>query len=245
MILATISESDLNFLLMLSVVLVAVKIALLAFLSIKEISHVKEAGKFSFGFVFGVIILMVCLILSRLIYMYFDFALTFFESSTYYTFPAVWYWKVATAIASTGYAIFIFVTDYRVFKFKFKGVISYILLVFTVLVILYPVNSKADFDILSTFLLSANLLAITIPVFFFYIGRQKSPYQVPSLLIAFGVIIYAIGDNIQTESILAAFEGLFGGSTRLAVAFITLLCKIAGLSMFALGVSSFATKFSK
>ncbi len=240
-----ISESDISFLFTLSLVLVAVKIALLAFLSKKEIAHFKEVRKFTLGFVFGVIILLICLIISRLIYIYFDFSLTLLDSDRYYLFPNVIYWKVATVFASVGYAIFIFVIDYRVFKFKFKGLLSYIILMFTVIIAFYPVFTKPDFDLLSTFLLSTNLVAIAIPVFFFYIGRTKSPYQIPSLLIAFGVIVYAIGDNITTESILATFEVLLGGSTRIVIAFITLLSKITGLTMFALGVSNFATKFSK
>ncbi len=240
-----ITDSDLSILFILSIILVAVKIALLTFLSKREIIHFREVRKFTFGFVVGVMILLISLIVSRLIYIYFDFALTRLDQSTYFMFPNVLYWKIAAVFASGGYAVFIFVIDYRVFKFKFKGVLSYIIVIFTILIALYPVYNKFDFDVLSTFLLSANLVAITIPVFFFYIGRTKSPYQKPSLLIAFGVIIYAIGENIMTESILSAFEFLLGGSTRIAIAFISLICKITGLTMFALGVSNFATKFSQ
>ncbi len=240
-----ISSLDLNIFLVLSVVLVAVKVALLAFLSKKEREHVKESGKLKFGFAFGVIIMMICLIISRLIYMQFDFVFTRLESSTFYEFPNVWYWKTATAIASVGYAIFIFVTDYRIFKFKFKGIFSYVMMAFTLTLFFYPVLTKADFDFLSLFLLSANCVAIVLPVFFFYLGRTRSPYQIPSLLIAFGVIIYAIGASITTESIIVMFESIFSEAARLVVSFTSLVSKIAGLVMFSYGVSIFATKFSK
>ncbi len=240
-----ISSLDLSIFLVLSVILVAVKVALLAFLSKKEREHVKESGKFKFGFAFGVIVVMVCLIASRLIYMQFDFVLTRFDASAYYEVPNVWYWKTATVISSVGYAIFIFVTDYRIFKFRFKGIFAYVILAFTLTLFFYPVHTKADFDFLSLFLLSANCVAIVLPVFFFYIGRTRSPYQIPSLLIAFGVIIYAIGASITTESLIVMLESVFGEAARLVVYFTSLVSKIAGLDMFSYGVSVFATKFSK
>jgi hypothetical protein len=240
-----ISSLELNIFFVLSVILITVKVALLAYLSKKERDHVRESGKFSFGFAFGVIIVMVCLIASRLIYMQFDFALTHFDSSTYYEFPNVWYWKTATMIASVGYVIFIFVTDYRIFKFKFKGIFAYMIMAFALTLFFYPVHTKADFDFQSLFLLSANCVAIVLPVFFFYIGRTRSPYQIPSLLIAFGVIIYAIGASITTESLIVMFVSTFGEGARLMIYFTSLLSKITGLVMFSYGVSVFARKFSK
>lgn len=239
------SASELDLLIVLSVILVAVKIALLAILSRKEINHVKETGKFIFGFVFSVIVLMICLVISRIIYMQFDFVLTRLDPTTFYEVPNVWYWKTATLIDSAGFSIFIFVTDYRIFKFKFKGLFAYIMMTFAATLFFYPVNTKVDFDFVSTFLLSANCVAIIIPIFFLYLGRTRSPYQIPSLSIAFGTIFYAIGASITTESLISILISIFGEVARLIVYFISLICKIAGLVMFSYGVVKFATKFSK
>jgi hypothetical protein len=240
-----ISAPELGMLLMLSIMLVAVKIVLLAILSKKEIDHVRETRKFIFGFVFSVILLMICLVISRLIYIYFDFILTRLEAATFYEMPNVWYWKTATLIDSAGFSIFIFVTDYRIFKFKFKGLFAYIMMAFTAILFFYPVNAKADFDFLSTFLLSANCVAIIIPIFFLYLGRIRSPYQFPSLGIAIGIIFYAIGASITTESLITAMISIFGEMARLMLYFFSLIFKIAGLVMFSYGVVKFATKFSK
>ncbi|MEX2757396.1 MAG: hypothetical protein Q6365_018605 [Candidatus Sigynarchaeota archaeon] len=233
-----IPDRELNIFLILSVFLVTAKAGLLAFLSKEEYDHTKAVGKFSFGFAFSVIILVVCLIVSRLIYMQFDFVWTRFDPGVYHLSPAIWYWKTATLIASMGYAVFMFVTDYRIFKFKFKGIFAYMIAAFATCLYFFPVNSKAEFDFVSMFLLSANCVTIILPFFFIYMGRQRSPYQIPSLLIAFGIIAYAIGATITTEAILASLP-------RIVVYFSSLILKIAGLVMFAYGVSAFATRFSK
>ncbi len=240
-----ISDVELNIFFALSVILVAVKIYLLAFLSKKEVDHAKTVGKFSFGFVFSVILLLTCLIAARLVYMQFDFVLTRFDSGVYHSSPAVWYWKTATLIASMGYAVFIFVTDYRIFKFKFKGFFAYMIMAFAMCLFFIPVHSKPDFDFISLFLLSANCVSIMLPVFFIYMGRQRSPYQKPSLLIAFGIIIYAIGATVTIESLIVSLVSAFGEVARLVIYLSSLILKIAGLAMFAYGVSTFATKFSK
>ena len=240
-----ISTSELDILFVLSIILVAVKITLLAILSKKEIDHVKETGKLIFGFVFSVIVLMICLAISRIIYMQFDFILTRLDANSFYEVPNVWYWKTATLIDSAGFSIFIFVTDYRIFKFKFKGLFAYIMMTFATTLFFYPVNTKADFDFLSTFLLSANCVAIIIPIFFLYLGLTRSPYQIPSLGIAFGIFFYAIGASITTESLITALISIFGEIARLIVYFFSLIFKIAGLAMFSYGVVKFATKFSK
>nr|MDO8113176.1 hypothetical protein [Candidatus Sigynarchaeota archaeon] len=224
--------------------LVAVKGALIAFLSKKAHDKIKETGKFTFGFVFGVLFLVICLVISRVIYMYFDFVLTNFDPSTYYLFPNVFYWKLATLVATIGYAVFIYVTDLRVFKFKFKGIFAYLIGVLAVILFVYPVNQKSDFDFISTFALVADIIAVIIPIFFIYMGRKRSPYQVPSMLIAIGVIIYAIGANITTESLIVALVSIFGDTARITVYLISLILKMAGLIMFAYGVSNFAVKFS-
>ncbi|MBN2151189.1 MAG: hypothetical protein JW839_07090 [Candidatus Lokiarchaeota archaeon] len=233
-----ISTLELNVFYALSVILVSVKLCLLAFLCKKEIDHVKSAGKSSFGFASSVIFLLACLVVARLVYMQFDFVLTKFDPSTYYLDPAVWYWKAATLVASIGFAVFMFVTDYRIFRFKFKGIFAYMIAAFAACLFFLPVHSKPDFEFVSLFLLSANCVTIVLPVFFLYMGRQRSPYQVPSLLIAFGIITYAVGATITTETILAVLPRMF-------IYLSSLVLKIAGLVMFAYGVSRFATKFSR
>ncbi len=239
------SESDFTTFLALTIVLVIVKVSLAAFLAKKVIDHERETGKFSFGFIFGVLVMFITLLVSRILYMVFDFVLTLFDENTYYLMPNIWFWKSASAIVAAGYAIMIYITDKRVLQFRFKGIIAYIICGVAVVQLLYPVASKADFDTVSAMSFLVNLVAIVIPAFFFYMAKNPSPFRAAAVMIALGVIVYAIGANITVESLVVMLVDAFGPASRITMYFLSLLFKVAGLLMFSYGVTRFAIKFSK
>ncbi len=239
-----ISESDRNFFFILTIIFVVGLVILDVFICMKVIEHKRQSGSAKFGFIHGVVVLITCLIVSRLIYMQFDFKLTLFDPDTYFLFPNIWFWKTAGLISTMGYASFIFVTDYRVLKFRLKGIFAYVLCSFSIFQFFYPVDSKPAFDLVSTIDLISNVVAIVIPAFFFYVGSKPSPVQTAARSIAWGVIVYAIGANIQVEAIIVALTSAFGVPIRMMIYLISLFCMLGGLGLFSYGVSQFTSKFA-
>ncbi|MBD3255611.1 MAG: hypothetical protein GF383_11000 [Candidatus Lokiarchaeota archaeon] len=239
------TQFEFNLLFILTIILLIIKFALILFISYKLYERKKDKGEFSYGFIFGVLILMITLFVSRILYMIFDFFYTRFDSSTYHLMPNIIFWKIATFINNFGYAYFIFIIDLKILKFKLRGSIAYIIIVITLVQLLYPVSTIQDFHIISTLDLFLNALAIIIPIFFFFMGHVSSPYQKPSLAIAFGVILYAIGSNINVEIFLTLLESVIGVEIRVIMIILSLIFKVLGLILFSSGVMNFAFRFSK
>ncbi|MHA1849059.1 MAG: hypothetical protein ACTSYS_06010 [Promethearchaeota archaeon] len=239
-----VSQNELNTIIILTLILLMVKIAVLTYLGLKIIKRKKEQKEFSYGFLFSVFIVFLCLLISRCFYMDFDFVLTRYDATIYYQLPNVLVWKIASAISQIGFAQLIFIIDYRLFHFKFKGIFAYGIAIILTIQFFYPVKNTGDFQIISAFNLFSNVIAIIIPAFFFYMGRKKSPYQVASWLIAIGVILYAIGSNIVIEALLKAIDAISPGNARIILHLVSLGFKISGLVMFSYGVVQFTRKIS-
>lgn len=231
---------EFNILFWITIVVLIVKAFLSLFLGYKIYQRKKETGEFSFGFIFSVLVMMLSLFFSRLLYFQFDFFLTKFNPNEYYQFPNVFYWKFAVLISAIGYATVLFTIDRTILSFKFKGVLAYLILIVSLIVIFYPVDSSADFRFVSGFLFVINIIAITLPVLFFYIGLKAEQYKKPSFLIAIAVILYAIGANIINEAVLAFFADL-----RLLIYFIALILKTIGLILYSYSVTQFVQIFSE
>ncbi len=239
-----ISDNDINIFLILTIIFVVGLAILEMFICVKVVEHKRRMGSTKFGFIHGVLVLILCVLVGRLFYMWFDFGLTRFVAATYYLFPNIWFWKTAGLISTGGYAIFIFTTDYRVLKFRFKGIFAYIMLGFSIFQFFYPVDSKEAFNLVSTIDLISNIVTIVIPAFFFYVGNKPTPVQIAARSIGWGVIIYAIGANIQIEALIVALNGVFGEQARMVVYLVSLICKLGGLALFSYGVSQFTLKFA-
>ena len=169
-----ISELEFNIFFVLTIILIVVKLVLCLFLGIKIYYQKKEAGIFYFGFIFGVFIFVFTMLISRIMFFYFDFFLTKFHSQTYYKMPNLLWWKIAMLINSIGAAVFIFITDLKTFDFKLKGLLAYVIMILGIIQFIYPVNSSQDFEILSYFDLRFLIIGILIPIYFYYLA-YKSP----------------------------------------------------------------------
>jgi hypothetical protein len=203
-----------------------------------------ETGELSFGFIFGVFIMMLCLLISRIFFLIFDFVLTNFDPSTYSISPNYYFWKTAVLILSFGYAFVLFIIDRDILEFKFKGILSAVMLIVALIITFYPINTKADFELISSLLFIINIMAIALPLLFFYIGLREVSYRKPAFLISAGVIIYALGSNILIESVVAFIESIIAGS-RVFIYFLSLILKISGIITYSYGVTHFTLIFSK
>ncbi len=235
-----ISDLEFNIFFVLTIILIVVKLVLCLFLGIKIYYQKKEAGIFHFGFIFGVFIFVVSMLISRIMFFYFDFFLTKFDSETYYQMPNLMVWKIAMLINSIGAAVFIFITDLKTFDFKLKGLLAYVIMILGIIQFIYPVNNSQDFEILSYFDLRFLIVGVIIPIYFFYLAWKPSPYRIPSITLGIGIILYTLGALITAELILNALAQI-----RILVYFISLILKVLGLFLFVYGVSIFTVKFSK
>jgi len=182
---------------------------------------------------------MLCLFISRILYSIFDFTLTRFDTSRAHLEPTITVWKFAALTANIGYIIVLFTIDKKVLDFKLKGILAYLLAVATIIQFVYPVSSPEDFEVVSTIGAFGNILAVTIPIIFFYIGIKTPGLRKTSFFIAFGVIIYAIGSNLTIEAILGPVRAMYGLTGQITMYFLLFTFKIIGLVMFTYGVVTF------
>lgn len=224
----------------LTVIILVVKLVFIAYLGLKVNAKRKETGGLSLDFLTGIFLLFICLFVSRLFYLFFDFVFTQFDTSTAHLEPAITFWKLAALTANIGYIISLFVIDKKVLNFRFKGFFAYILAIAAVIQFFWPVNSPEGFQIVSTINLFAFILAVLIPIIFLYIGIKTPALRKTSFTIAFGVIIFAIGSLLTIEAISLPLRNAYGVGAVIGIYFLHFLLKAIGLGMFSYGVTKFS-----
>ncbi|MGQ4876369.1 MAG: hypothetical protein ACP6IY_20085 [Promethearchaeia archaeon] len=234
------SNPEYNLLFVLYIMLLAMKLILIIYLGKKVIIRRKEEDFKAYDFLFSVFVLMICAFISRLLYLYFDFVLTKFDSDTFYLVPNVIVWKLAGFIGSLGFAFVLFIIDKKILDFKFKGIFAYIIIATSLFILFYPVNNSKDFEFVSALGLIPNLIGSVIPIIFLYIGIKAPGLRKTAFLIAFGVIIYGIGANLVSEFILAPLREIYGSQVVILMFFLFLVFKITGLIMVSYGTTKFS-----
>ncbi|HME56076.1 MAG TPA: hypothetical protein VKM55_27990 [Candidatus Lokiarchaeia archaeon] len=218
-----------------TLIIIFVKFALCIFLAYKIIKIRKEKNAVAISFLSGVLFLIMCLFISRILFSIFDFFLTKFDTSTYANFPNVWYWKSASLISLCGIAVLLIVIDKRVMQNKFKGIFGIIVFIAAGLEFLYPVNNFNDFTIASDIDTVGGLCAIFIPILFIWLGVKTPGLRKTSFSMAVGTIIYVFGIALVS----ANFITLFATTPDVIYATSTIL-KTIGLSMITYATTHFA-----
>ncbi len=239
----TLTPLEFNTFFIITIILIIFKFIVALYLGFKLYQRKQEEGKFNFGFIFSVFIMMLCLFFSRIFFFMFDFFLTELDPTHYYLIPNVYFWKVAMLIMAIGYASVLFVIDRRIIDFKFKGALAYIVIIVASIILFYQVSNSQDFELISLISFGINIIAITIPMLFLYIAYNSLEYRRPAIILSLGVIIYAIGANILNEAVLSLLEGAIG-DIRIIIYFAALLLKISGLVLYSYGVTEFTVIFS-
>lgn len=218
-----------NVLFILTIVLLIIKFGIAFYLGLKLIQRNKERGSFQADFLFGLFITVVGLFVSRLLYMIFDFYLTEFDSNSYYIYPNIIVWKIAGLIDQSCFTVFLFIIDKQLLNFKFKGIFAYLLIGITLFQIFYPVHSAEEFELISAVGVAGVVILLVVPIIFLYIGYKSPRLRVSAILFVSGLILFFIGSNLLSESILAPIKELYGVEFQITIIFISLLLKIAGL----------------
>ena len=222
-----------QYLLILTAIILIFKASLAVFLARKIYKRTKKEGEFKLDFLFAVFILTVCLFISRLFLLYFDFYLTYFDQTEYWKPESVFVWKVGQSIISIGLIVLYFVVDKEALKFKLKGIPVIFSLLLLIIFIVYPVNSIEDFKFLTFLFTVANLMILFIAFFFLYIGITSKDLRKTGLSIFFGIVIYVISAMIAHIEVIEAITGSYGNSGLRTAYLLWALGKIIGLALLA------------
>ncbi len=224
--------------LILTIILIGVKCLLAIYLGKKIHEKKKETGKYTIDFVFGMFVLFIGLIISRIIFVYFDFFLTYFDSDVYYKYAI--YWKVALLISAIGLAFFNFVLDKKALHFKLKGIIAYFVLGGSIVILFWPVNSPADFQTISALSLITSSGTVLVLFIFLYIGIKIPGLRKPAFMTIAGFVIYALGPILVNDAILEFLRTTFGEQMHILVFFLFITLKIVGLVIISYGITKFS-----
>ncbi|MBD3338696.1 MAG: hypothetical protein GF353_06295 [Candidatus Lokiarchaeota archaeon] len=225
-----------NLLLWLVIVLIGVKILLTLYFGITLIKKRKQTGRISFDFTFGMFILMLCLAISRILFLYYDFFLTEFDPETFADPINVLVWRIAMIFYAIGYASVLFAIDKSILDFKFKGIFAYITIAILIIQLVYPIRTLQDFVFVNTLGSVGLLVAIVIPIIFIYLGIKTPTLRKSAFMIAIGSILFAIGAMLVVQSILEPLREAFGTDIQILMFLLFFIFKITGLSLFSYGV---------
>jgi hypothetical protein len=191
----------------------------------------KQIGKRSLIFLMAIFFEIVCLFVSRIFFMIFDFGLTYFDSNLYYLYPNIIYWKVGMFISGTGVGFLVFIAEKFILNFRTKGFLAYIMVGMGIITLIYPINSAEDFELISFLAISANIGIFLLPFIYMYIGYKSPEIRKHSLFVGWGFIIYGVGALIINESIVSSLKSIYGGQIQILLYFLFITSKIVGLSL--------------
>nr|MDO8113342.1 hypothetical protein [Candidatus Sigynarchaeota archaeon] len=222
---------------LLTLVLILVKLVMAIYLGVRLRKSKKEENPVAPIFMGSIMLVMILWSISRIFFAIFDFFLTKFDTNTYALFPNVWFWKFGALFASIGVILVLWIIDRKILGNKFKGIFAIIMLASMILETLWPVSTFADFQAASTVGLVGSLMALFIPILFFYIGIKTPGLRKTAFLLAVGIIIYTLGGGLVSAAIIDIFTG--AGLTPDMVYLISTSMKIAGLLMITIGTTRF------
>jgi len=222
----------------LTVILLIIKLMISIYLAREIYAKKQKSGHFSLDFLSSLFILIICMFISRVFYIQFDFVFTQFDPEKYHTFPSAQLWQIGSFIIMLGYGFFIFTVDKRLLDFKLKGILSYILIIVGIIILVYPINTSEDFGFVASLLLIGNLAGVVLIIIFIYIGIKTPDLRKTFYSMAFGIIIYAIGANLVNTQILEMLMNAFGSEIQIVMILLFLIFKITGLTMVLYGASN-------
>ena len=219
---------------------VIVKVLVAFYVGKKLYDERKQKDPAGLDFMRALFILVVCMIISRIIFILFDFVYTLFVFETYYLSPNVWLWKAAMGITGFGLGYVLLITDKKIMENKFRGVLAYIVFFGIVLTLVWPVNRAEDFSTLSLIAFIPQLSGLIIPLLFLRIGYKSSgDLKKTAYVMVIATILYVIGGLLVNAAILEVLTDLMERDMMLTLHVLRGILKSVGVVLFAY----VATKF--
>lgn len=212
-----------------TIFMVVIKAVMVVFVGIQRRKKIKE-GSMGIPFITAMFVLLLSMFLSRLSFMVFDFHFTKFDVSLYPLFPGVLFWRIGMLLSSIGMAYLVFITDRKILNFKLKGLIAYIVLGGGIFVLLFPINSSADFEFVSavSIIPSAGLLLVLI-VFLNIAIKTSGEVRKTAVIIIIAFIMYSISGIVVNAGLIAALTAAIGQDVDLFMYLLQTGLKIVGI----------------
>jgi hypothetical protein len=218
-----------------TLVLLAVKLFLIIFLTRRVILKKKQGEPIALNFSTSVLLLMICLFVGRIFFIVFDFFITYFDQNLYPYSPGIYVWKIGSVFFCLGPLFMLYFIDKNVFHFKLKKAPEIFVILAAILFLLYPVREGvvADFQFVSYLGFIAGLGLFLIPIAFIIIIRKTTgDIKRSAILIVVSLIIYVIGGLFVNEGILGPLALIYGDEIRVIMHLLTTIVKSSGLILF-------------
>ena len=213
-----------------TILILSTKLFALIYLGRFIVRRKRNENYFSFDFMVGFFIFIICLFISRVLLIYFDFYLTKFDPDTFYLMPNILFWKLGQLIVGIGFVAALYPTETKTLHLRTKGFISLAVLILHFFVFFIPVNSAKDFEFVSTILIPLYAVDILIPIAYYYIGIKSPGFRKAPFIFSTGILIYAAGIFIIGEAYL------FGAEVLITIIIIYLLLKFLGIVLSTYGI---------
>jgi hypothetical protein len=206
------------------------------YLGMKIKAKIQSTGIKRLDFLFSVFLLIFGLGIARLLYGYYDFFLTKFDPNLLWIKPNVYIWQVATFIGGFAGALVLFAVERDIYRFKFKLIPTAIIIIVSFTQLLYPINSEADFKLVSNLGTIGMFSSIIIVITFVYLAIKSSgEMRRVSWILVCSLIGYAIIGMLMSEPILNALDEAFG--LRNVIVLLVPIAKLVFLSLFGYGAT--------
>jgi len=205
----------------------------------RKYRSVEVVGQHKLNFIMGMCLLIFGLGISRTIYLYYDFFLTKYDPELLYIMPNVLYWKIALFIGTLFSLPLLYVVERDVYQFKTKKIPTIILGIMAVIVLIFPIKSKSDFEFVSLIGSLSFLLALLVPAAFIYLAIKTSgQLKKVSLMLALAIIAYGIISMLMSENVLAALDAAMPG-IRTFIIILFPICKVISLILITYSTVNF------
>ncbi len=230
---------QLNIGLFVTLLVIIAKFSIAAFFGRRVALQVKVQAKRRLTFLGAAFLLVLCLGISRSIYLYYDFFLTKFDPDLLWGRPQIYYWQAATCIGGYSSAFILFVLERDIYRFKTCLIPTGLTVATATIQLLWPVNSEADFKFVSTIGL-VGTLAMLIAIFTFIYLAVKSTGLMRKVCVALtvGILIYAVAGMAMSENLLATLDAAIPGVRTVVIVAVPLI-KIFAFIIIAWGAVHF------
>ena len=163
--------------------------------------------------------------------MIFDFILTGFNEAVYILMPNILFYKLGDFSVSIGYFAVLYIIDKELLNFKMKRIPAILVLVLSVIQLIYPVITQADFEVVVLFGYIGVLFVLLIFLLFLYVGIKTPSLGKYAYMIALGILLIGVG------SIIGSFAAMTELISLLYTMFFILLA--SGILLMGYGVLKF------
>jgi hypothetical protein len=223
-----------------TLITILIKLILTIYIGYRIQLKKRETGVEGLEFIKAVMVMLFTLFLSRVFLTVFDYHYTKLDMNLYPYEPQIWFWKIGQVIATLGQAYVVFILDKKLFQFKFKGIISYLMIYGAIMLLIFPVHDLSDFEKISVLSVISMIGIAILPIAFINIALKSSgEIRKTAWMIVWGILLFIIGSIVINASILNALQENFNRSFDVLMFLVQTITKGIGMMMIAYAGTKF------